>query len=326
MRGQAEALVVIPCLNEAAHIDAVLDQILDDPAEALRVVVVDGGSEDGTRAIVERRAAREPRLLLMDNPKRIQSAGVNHAVAKMGHEVRFLIRIDAHAAYPAGYCRTLIAEAEATGADAVVVSMRAQGEGCFQEGVAGAQNSVLGNGGSPHRSGASGRWVDHGHHALMRMDAFRAVGGYDESFTHNEDAELDLRLCRHGYRIWLTDATQMTYMPRSRPSALFRQYFRYGKGRARTILTHRLRPKLRQSVPIAVAPVAGLALLSPALPLAGLPLAMWVGLCLAFGVWSAVRGRRLCLAGSGVAALIMHLAWSLGFWALFLSWHGRRTT
>ena len=44
--------------------------------------------------------------------------------------------------------------------------------------------------------GAEGHWADHGHHALMRISAFRAVGGYDESFSHNEDAELDYRLGR----------------------------------------------------------------------------------------------------------------------------------
>ena len=33
----------------------------------------------------------------------------------------------------------------------------------------------------------------------MRIAAFRGVGGYDESFSHNEDAELDYRLRQAGY-------------------------------------------------------------------------------------------------------------------------------
>ena len=63
--------------------------------------------------------------------------------------------------------------------------------------------------------GAKGHWTDHGHHALMRVAAFRAVGGYDESFSHNEDAELDYRLRAAGYRIWMTDKTFMVYYPRA---------------------------------------------------------------------------------------------------------------
>ena len=49
----------------------------------------------------------------------------------------------------------------------------------------------------------------------MRIAAFRAVGGYDESFSHNEDAELDLRLTREGGRIWLTDKVRIGYHPRA---------------------------------------------------------------------------------------------------------------
>jgi hypothetical protein len=57
-----------------------------------------------------------------------------------------------------------------------------------------------------HRARGQGAFVDHGHHALMSIAAFRAVGGYDPDFAHNEDAELDHRLRAAGYDIWLTGA------------------------------------------------------------------------------------------------------------------------
>ncbi|TKB30341.1 MAG: glycosyltransferase, partial [Mesorhizobium sp.] len=46
------SLIVIPCLNEAAHIGALVHE-LRPAAERLgaRIVVADGGSTDGTRAI-----------------------------------------------------------------------------------------------------------------------------------------------------------------------------------------------------------------------------------------------------------------------------------
>src|SRR3984885_13297203 len=92
----------------------------------------------------------------------------------------------------------------------------------IQKAAAATQNSLLGNGGSAHRrEGKGGRWVDHGHHALIRLESFRAVGGYDESFPQNEDAELDHRLANSGYKIWLTSQTSLTYYPRSSPSRLF---------------------------------------------------------------------------------------------------------
>ncbi|TIV99835.1 MAG: glycosyltransferase, partial [Mesorhizobium sp.] len=166
---------VIPCLNEAAHIGTLLGQLRPAAARlGARIVVADGGSTDGTQAIVERVAAEDPRVLLLANPKRIQSAAINLAVATFGDGADYLIRIDAHGGYPADYCDRLIEEAHATSADSVVVSMLTSGTGAMQKAVAAAQNSKLGTGGSKHRHMSAGEWVDHGHHALMRIAAFRA--------------------------------------------------------------------------------------------------------------------------------------------------------
>ncbi|MDE2030487.1 MAG: succinoglycan biosynthesis protein exoa, partial [Alphaproteobacteria bacterium] len=193
----------------------------------------------------------------------------------------------------------------------------------LQRAVAAAQNSRLGNGGSAHRAGhragQDGAWVDHGHHALMTVDAFRAVGGYDETFIHNEDAELDARLCRAGYRIWLTGAATLVYYPRRTPWALFRQYRGYGYGRARNLLKHPRWPKLRQMLPMLIAPAFLLALLWPLSNLFALPLLAWADICLFYGIGLGIRARSMTVAAlSGIAAMIMHAAWSLGFWQALL--------
>ncbi|TIW08371.1 MAG: glycosyltransferase family 2 protein, partial [Mesorhizobium sp.] len=256
-------LIVIPCLNEAAHIGGLLDRLR--PAAARldgRIVVVDGGSSDGTQAIVEKIVAKDPRVILLANPKRLQSAAINLAVATLGEGADYLIRIDAHGGYPDDYCDRLVEEALATGADSVVVSMLTAGTGAVQKAVAAAQNSKLGTGGSKHRHMSEGEWVDHGHHALMRIAAFSHAGGYDESFSHNEDAELDYRLRQAGYRIWMSGRTHMVYYPRSSLKSLYLQYLGYGRGRARNVLKHRMVPKVRQMVPLLVAPVVLLALFS----------------------------------------------------------------
>lgn len=313
MTGQA--LVVIPCLNEADHIGGLLRQ-LAGPARRLDmlIVVADGGSTDGTVAIVEEIAAAEPRVILLDNSRKVQAAAVNLAVARHGDGFAHFIRIDAHGGYPDDYCERLIEEAAATGADSVVVSMVTRGSGVFQRATAMAQNSKLGNGGSPHREGAVGHWTDHGHHALMSVAAFRAVGGYDDDFSHNEDAELDFRLRAAGYRIWMTDRTFMTYYPRASVAGLFRQYLGYGRGRAKNILKHRALPKARQMMPLTVLPaVAGASLAVVSLS-ALIPAGLWMAACLGYGVWLALAERDPHGPLAGFSAMVMHLAWSAGFW------------
>lgn len=307
-------LIVIPCLNEEAFIGPLLSQLLSDPGlnEPL-VVVADGGSTDRTLEIVAAAEARDPRVILMTNPRRLQSAGVNLAARQFGRGRTWLVRVDAHAGYPDGYVSRLIDDAVESGATSVVVAMETRGEAGFQRAAAAAQSSRLGAGGSAHRLGGVSGWVDHGHHALFRLDAFLACGGYDETFSHNEDAELDVRLARAGGRIWLTGAPPMIYHPRAAPRALWRQYLNYGRGRARTVLKHRTRLRLRQALPLAVAPAVLSALAAPLWWPAALPALAWAVICLVYGGVLGLKRRDPWAALSGLAAMIMHLAWSAGF-------------
>lgn len=314
-------LIVVPTLNEAAHVVPLLRSLLPAARRlGARIVVADGGSDDGTVALARAEAAASAGMIeVIHNPGRLQSAAVNLAAERFGRGAEWLIRMDAHSAYPDDFCDVLLAEAARTGADSVVVAMRAVGQGGLHSAIADAQNSRLGNGGSPHRTGGEGRWVDHGHHALMRLSAFRAVGGYDESFSHNEDAELDHRLRRAGYRIWLTAATGLDYFPRRGLGALARQYYRFGAGRARNLLKHGMRPAPRQLGVALLAPALALAVLMPLSLWFGLPLLVWLTACLVGGaVMAASQGSPRGLV-AGFAAGIMHLAWSAGFWRQWMA-------
>jgi succinoglycan biosynthesis protein ExoA len=318
-------LIVIPCLNEERHIGSLIDKLgpAIDQLDA-KVVVADGGSTDRTRDIVLRIAAADHRIALLDNPKKLQAAAINLAVDTFGDGYDYFIRIDAHGEYPSDYCQVLMEEAFATDADSVVVAMRTMGFSAFQKATAVAQNSKLGNGGSKHREGAKGQWAEHGHHALMRIAAFRFVGGYDESFSHNEDAELDYRLRKAGYRIWLTDKTAMTYFPRASVGTLFRQYLGYGRGRARNILKHGSMPSIRQLLPLAVAPLFIGAFLAILNWIAIVPVGLWAFACIAYGFWIALGERNPYGPLAAISAMVMHFAWSTGFWLEVLSFRGRR--
>lgn len=315
-RPSDKVLVVIPCLNERAHIARLVDKVVQDSANLdVLVVVVDGGSTDGTLEVLRTITDANSRVRLISNLKRIQSAGVNLAARAFGEGRRWLVRIDAHADYPKGYIARLIEEAGRTGAASVVVAMTSRGDACFQRAAAVAQNSVLGAGGAAHRRDGKAEFVDHGHHALFDLKGFLAIGGYDETLSHNEDAEFDIRLARAGGKIWLTRAVNIVYFPREKPGALFRQYMSYGRGRANTIMRHRMRPKIRQMLPACVLPALFALAFAPWLPLAVGPVLVWTMACLLIGAALGVRERGRCAYASGLAAMIIHLGWSIGFWS-----------
>ncbi len=151
----------------------------------------------------------------------------------------------------------------------------------------------------------------------MRLDVFMAVGGYDVGFTANEDADLDARIGRTGGRIWLADDLALEYYPRRTTAALFRQYVRYGQGRAMTVARHGGPRKLRQTLPLAIAPMVGLALLVPLYGPACLPALAYATLCFGYGMTLRRQGAP-CSAGAGYPAMVMHVAWSVGYWRQLL--------
>lgn len=326
MKPPARVLIVVPCLNEEAALAGLLGWLVRDAGDDALIVVADGGSRDGSVAIVEEFARSFPSVRLLHNGKRLQSAGVNLAARTFGSDRDWLIRIDAHCGYPAGYVDLLLESAARYSATSVVVPMITRGATCFQRAAAAAQNSLMGTGGSPHRHLGTGRYVDHGHHALFDLAAFMAVGGYDETFSHNEDAELDHRLGANGARIWLEPNASLIYQPRGTPRRLFRQYLNYGRGRARTVKKHDLKLKLRQAVPLVVAPSLMLALsgamlawVNPTWLALSLPVLGWFVLCQLYALVLAIRAGSFCALASGMAAMIMHAGWSLGYWSRLLS-------
>ena len=311
----ASILVAIPTLNEARHIEATL-AALDGPGMAgVTIVVADGGSTDGTRAIVERIAARRPDVRLIDNPDRLQSAAVNRVVetcATPAHTI--LVRVDAHAHYPPGYVPDVACSLRARNAAALATVMDSGGETCFQRGAAWAADTRVGSGGSGHRGGRVSGWVDHGHHAGFDLEAFRAVGGYDTGFVANEDAELDHRIGLAGGRIWLDADIRLGYVTRASLRGLARQYWRYGRGRAQTVAKHRIRPRPRQMIPpLAVLGNGAALLLSPLLPwLLLIPLA-YLAVLAATVAQLLLRHRAPCALWAGPALAAMHHAWGAGF-------------
>lgn len=312
-----DILAVIPALNEEAHIEECIRSLMAG-SPLLRLVpliVADGGSRDATRDIVQGLTAEFPNLRLIDNPHMFQSAAINLAAETCSLPgTRWLVRCDAHALYPENFIIRVAESLSASGAASVVTAMDAVGEGCFGRANAWIVDTMLGSGGAVHRGGRRSHFVDHGHHAGFDIAWFRRLGGYDPSFSHNEDAEYDLRLAKAGGRIWLDAAIRIRYIPRSSVGRLARQYFSYGKGRARTQQKHRTRLKLRQALPVFVLTACSAGLLAGPF--------FWPAFILPFGYASllagaslavAVRRRSACGLLAGPAAGTMHMSWACGY-------------
>lgn len=108
----ADCAVVVPTYNERENIDALLPRILAHPR--MRVIVVDDNSPDGTGDVVRGLAANEPRLRLIERPKKLglgraYIAGFKHA---LNDGARFICEMDADFSHDPSYLPALLAAAE----------------------------------------------------------------------------------------------------------------------------------------------------------------------------------------------------------------------
>ncbi|WP_437591725.1 glycosyltransferase family 2 protein [Sorangium sp. So ce1000] len=312
--------IVIPCYNEEDYIEDVLRCAVQQhyPPELLEVFVVDGGSTDRTREIVDRIAAQDPRVMLLHNPARIQSAAMNVGIRRSRGEV--IIRMDAHADYADDYVAASVAALQRTGALNAGGAARARYRNGFQRALCTALSSPLGVGGSAYRDPSREGFVETVFNGAFRREAFEIAGLYDPAAITNEDAELNQRIIEAGGAVYLSRDIVAYYYPRSSFAALVRQYFAYGKGRARTLLCRRKFLSLRPALPFFM--VTGFALLAlgsalvpavrPALALASLA---YAALVIAESLRLALRAspRDIPLLCAIFPAL--HVAHGLGFWA-----------
>ena len=292
--------IAIPAYNEEAYIDRCLEAIeAQDYPNIVEVLVADGRSTDRTREL----AAAHDLVRILDNPARNRPAALNVAMAAAKGEI--FVRVDARTIVDYDYVSRSVRALSETGAAVVGGPMRFSASNALQRGIASAMTSRLGAGPAQFRRlTGPARFVDTVYLGSFKTATLRALGGYDDVFGGNEDAELNHRAKDEG-GVWLDPQIRSVYAVREGLAALWRQFRRYGRARAGTMRKH----------PASIAPRQ---LAVPAL-IVGL-ISPWRRYVLAAYVAAVVGRGSVELAkdpasapGFIVALPMMHAAWAVGF-------------
>jgi glycosyltransferase involved in cell wall biosynthesis len=315
--GRVDVSVLTPVLNEEAHLRdaarAMLAQQLDGDAEFL---FVDGRSEDATLEILRELAAEDPRVRILENPRRSTPVALNIGLAAARGE--FIARMDAHTHYPPDYLARGIERLRRGGAEHVSGPQLPLGAGPWSRRVALALGSRLGTGEADfrHLSGDEIE-VDSGFTGLWKRATLERYGGWDEGWPNDQDSELAARIRAGGGRVVCLPEMAAQYIPRDSLRKLARQYWRYGFYRAKTSGRHP--ESMRRShvlAPGLVTTIAvGLLARGPLGRLARAGVGVYALAILAVSASEAKPGRRADAATLPLVFLTMHISWGLGFLA-----------
>lgn len=308
--------VIIPALNEESTIQQAIHSALAQEGVEVEVIVVDGASADGTRVRATSLVDDSGRVVVLDNPRVTIPSGLNIGLAEARGE--FIARLDAHSRARPDYLLRAVQRLHSTARLGGVGGLkRGVSDTSGGRAVALALSSRFGVGDSVNHYATRYQETDHASHGIYRTDLARLIGGWDESLLVNEDVDFDMRLMSTGHTIGYDPEMVFDWEVRKNPWQLFRQYRRYGRGKAKMIRKNgagvmRWRHYVAPSLVVVTAGTLVASVVEPAVLLV---LAPYAG-ALTFAsvrAWARrPRTERVSLLSVPLSFLAMHYGWGLG--------------
>ena len=322
-----ELATVIPVYNEVEHIEACLLSLLKQTTEPTRhmILVLDGGSTDGTQRVVERiieahQGEEWPSVSLMKNPNRTVAHARNLALQTLPDSVEFLVEMIGHATVAPDHLERRFqawaaCEVEA-GADLSGVGVRVlpaqQSTSRTARWIDGALASPLGRSGGQFSQFRGREPTKVPAFVMHRRSALSAVGGWDESFITSQDSELSMRLLKSGYILYRDGGPTVHMHKRTSLVNWWKMGHRYGFWRTKVLMKHPRRATWQEFLPL-----LGL-LVTLAMVATGEP--RWWGLAACYGAVLGLAGLDrtargdgwLALLGVPLCLLMLHTSFTLG--------------
>ena len=303
-------------LNEQGYIEACLDSFATQTygVERLDVIVVDGGSTDGSREWVARYGERHPWVRLVHNERRSAASAFNLGVDNARGDVVCLF--SAHGVAAPDYVEKSVGVLEDSGAAGVGGRYLHEGLDRSSRAIGLAMVSPFGMA-SGHRFASARRLVDTISHPAYWKDAMVETQRFDERLARNSDYEFNVRMRALGHELLFDPSICSIYRPRPSLRALARQFWWYGRWKARVARQH----------PSAVRPRH---LVAPAAAAAAITTPIWLNVRalrpIVYAGWSAYaisvaiatiaprpRHKGATPVVLGASFPVMHGAWGAGF-------------
>ena len=256
---------VIPVLNEVKHIESCLNALLHQTVshESHMIIVMDGGSTDGTQErvqqLIERsKASSSPRLEIYDNPGMTVAHARNLSLDYLPDSVEYIIELIGHSTVESDHIEQRLkawkvsenkAGRELAGVGCRVVKRTGELKGT-EHWIEGCLASPFG-----HSDGQFSQFNENGPtqipaFVMHRRSAIESVGGWDERFITSQDSELSMRLLDAGHALYRHPEPTVSMVKRTRLQQWWRMGHRYGFWRTKVLLKHPKRAQITEFLPL----------------------------------------------------------------------------
>ena len=310
--------IVLPVLDARGMIEAAVETWLSQTYEGdFSLMVLDGGSTDGTREWLDEASAHTDRLDVRSNPQR----SVPHARNLALHDVEMELILEAHAAItvPEDHLEQRIADLLDLEAElgchigGIGTLVRPSHDPSIVQGwVETALRTPLGHSGGQFEPFTGREPTQVASFILLRRDAVLEVNGWDPEFITNQDSDLVLRLIEAGKPVWRSDVSHVRMEGRGSLRGLLAMARRYGYWRMPLARRDRRRLRVREFLP----------LLGVIMTLASFPIQPWIaaGLVLSYAgalgfmclrsAWTS--GEISYIFGVPICLILLHVGFTYG--------------
>ena len=318
---------VLPVYNEEVHLRTCLDALMQqtiDPSKHI-IVVLDGGSTDRTRDIIDEvkhayADSEYPDLLVLDNPERTVAHARNIALRELPSSVQFLVEMIGHAVVEHDHlerrlaawerCR-LLAGPNLAGVGVKVVPLNAE-QGYASSWIEGALASPLGQSGGQFANFGQTSATDVPAFVMHERSALESVGGWDTDFITSQDSDLSMRLKKNGYALYRDPSTTVAMHKRTTLGQWWLMGHRYGFWRTKLLRRHPTRAKWQEFLPLTGVLLTTLLLLLTS-PVWWLPAAVYGGALFLGGLQQTIVQRSItAVLGVPVCLFMLHTSFSIG--------------
>ncbi len=230
--------IVIPCLNEEKYINDCIMSLVNNgfSKSEMEILIVDGGSTDGTLPIVELLQKEHQFIKVVPNPHKKTPFALNIGIKNSANS--YVLIAGAHAVYPKHYIEKLYNLIQKQGIDVVGggIETKVKNRTHKTAAIKFVLSHRLGVGNSKFRVGANKMLeVDTVPFGMYKKEVFEKAGVYNEKLIRNHDIELSKRIKHSGFSIWMEPSLKVAYYARETYAGLAKNNYSNGFWNIKTL-------------------------------------------------------------------------------------------